>query len=177
MRASLLALLLLTLPTLTFAHEKGDLKKRTQTTKPHEHGAGKMDIAFDGLNGELHFAISAEAIFGTEAPPKGKDERNKETLSLNNLIQNVQEWVKIDGADCDWDDVKAQVERHKVGKTQHADIAVKGKVSCKKPIIGATLKVELMKSYPGIKRINLQVVADGIQKGAEITSSNMSIVL
>jgi hypothetical protein len=143
----------------------------------HVHGAGRMDIAFDGLKGEIDFEVSADAILSSEKSPKTSAEKKIEKDRIDDLISKFKESVEFKGANCQWSKIVAEVDRHKAGKVEHADVKLEADLACEKDIKGFTLDVNLGKHYPGLSKIEVQINANGLQKGAVIDSKVTRIEL
>lgn len=168
------AFVILSCNTPAGAHGK---HKHVDGAKAHAHGAGKMDIAFDGLKGEIDFEVSAEAILGTENAPKGDKAIAEEKERLKIFAGKFQEGIEFQGTQCKWGEVKSEINRRKVGQVQHADITVEASINCETTIHGQNLRIELAKFYPGLLKIAVQINATDFQKGAEITPKTTTIEL
>lgn len=148
-----------------------------QAHKAHVHGAGRMDIAFDGNTGEIDFEVSADAILGSEKSPKTEAEKTEEKAKLETLKTKFKESVEFVGANCQWTKVDAEVDRHKQGKVEHADIKVEADVTCQNSVKGQVLRIELGKAYSGLSKIEVQINTADLQKGAVINAKTTKITL
>lgn len=143
----------------------------------HVHGEGRMDVAFEGLKGEIDFKVSGDVILGSENAPKGAKAKQEEKAKLNDLAAKFRESVKFTGATCTWTSVDVDVDRHKVGKVEHAEVEVEADLTCDKPVKGGTLTIDLRQHYPALNKIEVQVVAPDLQKGGVIDAKTNSLDL
>lgn len=143
----------------------------------HVHGEGRMDVAFEDLKGEVEFTVSADVILGTENAPKSAQEKETEKKKIDSLISNFRSSVNFSAGNCRWTSVKAEVDRHQEGRVEHAEVDLDAEVVCEKTVKGARLNVGLGQHYPALKKIELQVVAPDLQKGAVITPQTQYIDL
>lgn len=165
----------LTLALSAFAHDHNHDKGHSHGK--HVHGEGRMDVAFDGLKGEIDFKISADVVLGSENAPKGAKAKAEEKAKLNDLMNKFKESVKFEGATCNWSKVDVDVDRHKVGKVEHAEIEVEADVTCDKSLKGGKLVVDLRTHYPSLNKVEIQVVTPDLQKGGVIDAKTNSIDL
>ncbi|MBX3017190.1 MAG: DUF2796 domain-containing protein [Bdellovibrionaceae bacterium] len=152
-------------------HEKGHSHGK------HVHGEGRMDVAFEALKGEIDFKISADVVLGSENAPKGAKAKAEEKMKLDNLVAKFKESVKFEGATCTWNKVEVDVDRHKVGKVEHAEIEVEADVTCDKSLKGGKFVVDLRAHYPSLNKIEVQIVTPELQKGGVIDAKTNSIDL
>lgn len=143
----------------------------------HVHGEGRMDIAFEGLKGEIDFKISADVILGSENAPKGEKAKAEEAAKLADLATKFKDSLKFSNATCSWTSVSTDVDRHKVGKVEHAEIEVEADITCDKSVKGGTLTIDLRRHYPTLNKIEVQVVTPDLQKGGVIDAKTTSIDL
>ena len=59
----------------------------------------------------------------------------------------------------------------------HADVDVDYTFTCDKTAAGSTLKLGLLKVFPKIKKVKVQVLSDATQSGKDVTSAEDQVKL
>lgn len=164
----------------------------------HEHGAVKVDIAFDGLKGVVHFTSPAANIYGFEHEAKSAKDKKKRDEMISLLKTKFSEMVvwdakagcevaphKIDafvkenqreGGDHKEHETKKQSKEPKGKKSsqrhqhkgQHGEVRGEFVISCKTGLSGTKVKFGFQKYFPAIKKIVVQAINGETQSGATI---------
>lgn len=143
--------------------------------KAHEHGIATVSIAIDKNMLLIGAEMTAEAAFGFEHIPKTDAEKKK--------VADVRKTLKEQGLDlfvfptdlgCKLTNVLLS---DSLAASGHADVDVDYTFSCEKSAAGSTLKLGLLKVFPRIKKVKVQVLSDAKQTGSEVTSADDVIKL
>ena len=158
--------LMFTLPAMADKHEHRE-------HGAHQHGAGKLSIAFEGATGEVEFEAAAEGVLGFEH--EAKSAKDKKTLADAQALfeTRMSEMVKFDPAlSCQFE--KKEIKLHRDGK--HSDFEAEYKVNCAKSPEGSTLTVDFS-SVKGLKDVDVTVLVGTVQKSAEYKKGAVQIPL
>jgi hypothetical protein len=151
-------------------------KKVHREHAAHKHGAAKMDFAFEGSNGQFNIEIASEAIYGFEYTPTTEADKKKQHDGLSNIETDMVDMVKFDPSlKCEISKIKLEVDQHDGGK--HSDIDGEFKVTCDKSPIGSTIVFNIQKSFPNLKTVDVQFVADDLQKSFKANKDGAKLVL
>ncbi len=144
--------------------------------KAHKHGAAKIDMAFQGPNGEMNLEMASEGIYGFEYVPKTDADKKKQHDAFSLLETNIGDMVQFDASlKCEISKTKMEVDQHEGGK--HSDIDATFSVICQKSPVGSTLTFNIQKTFPKLKEVNVQVVADDVQKSFTAKKDGSKLVL
>lgn len=136
--------------------------------KAHQHGAGKLAIAFEGTKGEIEFEAAAVGVLGFEH--KAKSEKDKKTLAdaITLFETKISDMVKFDPAlNCQFKKEKVELDSH--GK--HGDFEAEFQVTCDKSPEGTTIIVDFS-AVKGLSDVDVTVLVGAVQKSAEYKSSD-----
>lgn len=155
--------------------------------KAHEHGAAQVSIAVQGKDAELTAEIPGADIFGFEHPPRTAQEKQTVANTLQKLRQHPEEMFLVSDASCHAVDanVKAAQEEGLNEKAApsakdveaHADVDATYRFSCKSALAGQTLRLGLLKQFPRIKAVKVQVISDAKQTQVVVKSAQDIIKL
>lgn len=155
---------------------KNKSKKEHRHHSAHTHGAGKMSIAFDGLNGRIEFEVAAESILGFEYTPQTDRDKKIVADAIKTFQQDFAKMVQFDstlGCAITADKVEQKME----GKTSsHSDFKASYNVTCKKTLAGTNLKFNFSQ-YEHLNDVDVTILADKLQKNLEITNKESSVEL
>ncbi len=178
---------------------------RAEQHGAHSHDAAEFNMAVTGNILVLDVEIPAMTIYGfehvaaTDKDKKARDEGVKKLSQILNLVKidnsNCRaETVKLDAFvpeeddDHDHDDAptaaksttKKPLEKP-LGKTfkkaQHGDVKGQFKITCEKPLAGKKVTFAASKTFPGIKRIEIQLLSGDKQSGEVIKNDVGSLSL
>jgi len=164
MKTGILAgLLLFTLPVFSGEHALG----------AHEHGSVKLALAVEGMTMDVDFDGPSESLIGFEHAPKSDRDKaimngaknlwEKKLLTL--IIPNAGLGCKISESS-----FKQEIEG------SHADIEAKAKLTCSKNLAGTDVKIALIKAFPHIKKLKVEVLS-ATTTSVEITKPEQIIKL
>lgn len=167
----------------------------------HDHGQAKLEMAWTGNKVAIIFESDTKSIYGFEHEAQTQSEKSKVEKALKDFRDNPQELFKIEGAgkctfvvkkveiESDGEAHSDQKENHlaepKTNAKQKANSANHGHsaehrslhadydVDCENAVLTAKLILGLGRSYPGIKKINTQILSDfgAIKKSLASTAS------
>ena len=164
----------------TFAAETPTITKTSTTHghrehKAHDHGAGQIGIAFDGTDGKIDFDIPAESIIGFEYEPKKLADKKKLSDSLQTLRSKINDMIVFDSkSKCEITAQSVEVER---SEEKHSEIEAQYSVKCLQSPVGGTLTFKLHSQFKRIKKLQVQVAIDTLQKSAEVSKDGQKIEL
>ena len=142
----------------------------------HQHGAGKMGIAFDGKAGKIDFKIASESIFGFEHEAKSAADKKRKTEGLKLLETKMSEMVSFEKSlNCVITTEKIEVLQEK--KSSHSDTAASYNVTCEKSPAGSELVFNFQSVFPKIRDLDVDVVVDNLQKSIEAKANGTKIQL
>ncbi len=142
----------------------------------HVHGAGKLGIAFEGANGKIDLKIPSESILGFEHEAKTKRQKAAKAAAISALEQKADFLVVFDPAlQCIITPDKVEVIRGE--RSTHSDTVATYSVKCAKSPVGSVITFNIHNEFPKIKSLGVEVVADNIQKAAEVKASGTRLEL
>lgn len=141
----------------------------------HSHGAGTLGIAFDGLKGKIDFKIPSDSIFGFEYVAKSDKDKKKRDEGLSKLETKISEMIVFESA------LNCRITKDKIEvvaeSPKHSDTVASYNVNCDKSPIGTELNFNFQKQFPKIKDLDVQVIADNVQKSVEANKNNTKLLL
>jgi hypothetical protein len=159
--------LLLTLAVALHAQPK----KEKRSAGAHEHGAGKLDIAMEGLKGKWEWEIPMESLTGFEHQAKSAADKKKVADAEQTIRTKIGAMSLLPAAaGCAITVSGVEVAQH----GNHSEMHTHGAITCKKPLTG-DVTFAFGKFFPGIHSIKVQFVSDTVQTGAEIEHDRGSL--
>lgn len=140
----------------------------------HVHGAGKVSLAFDGKKGKLELHAPAEAIYGFEHAAKSQKDKQKKEAGLKKLGEQMSEMVVLDPA------LKCEIKLDMyevIEKKNHSDVESEFSIACEQPVAGSTITFNFQKVFPRLKKVEVEVLADQVQKSLEIKKNGETLEL
>jgi hypothetical protein len=142
----------------------------------HVHGSGSLGIAFDKNIGKLEFKIPSESIFGFEHTAKSKQDKEIESKGLLTLENKFSEMVVFDPSlKCQFKKENIQVVKEDHGG--HSNTVATFSVNCNKSPVGTFITFNFQKFFPRIKDLDVQILADAIQKSIEAKNNGTVLEL
>lgn len=136
-----------------------------KTQKAHVHGAAQINIAMDGLKGEVEFEAPADGVIGFESEAKTAAQKKQMEAALDMLRKRGGELVLMPAASaCKL--TPKEVEVHREGPT-HAEVHAHYDLVCTKPLSGE-IRFGVTKMFPRTKEVKVTYVSDQTQKSARI---------
>lgn len=141
----------------------------------HAHGAGSLGIAFEGPNGRIDFKMPGESIVGFEYTAKSKTDKSKRDTALLNLEKRISEMIVLDTL------LNCKINKEKIEiiaeSEKHSSLVAGFSVVCAKSPVGTEIVFNFQKYFPKIKDLDVEVVADNVQKSVEATKNNTRLLL
>lgn len=140
----------------------------------HVHGLAAVNIAFDGLVGQLDLHAPAADIFGFERKALGKNDLQAQEAKLRQLDKEVPSMVSFETRlGCKFKKLKMEVEQ----QGSHSDLDAQFEISCSQDPLNSTLKFDFQKYFPSLKKVNVSVLLGNLQKSITVEKSGTSIEL
>ena len=141
----------------------------------HAHGAGSLGIAFEGKTGRIDFKMSGESIIGFEYAAKSAKDKSKRDAALLLLEKSIAEIIVFDSTlNCSFTKEKIEIIAE---SSKHSSVAAGFNIICTKSPVGSEIVFNFQKQFPKIKDVDVEVVADNIQKSVEVTKNNTRLML
>ncbi|MBM3784044.1 MAG: DUF2796 domain-containing protein [Acidobacteria bacterium] len=170
--AFLLAILAVTLPA------------QQRSRKAHEHGAAKINIAFESTKGApkgvIEFEAPAESVVGFEHEAKSAADKANQAAALNTLKARFGEMVVIPGCKITPKSAKVEVEHHDA-KTkgakheEHSEVHAEFDVQCAKPLAGTVISFGIAKVFPKIHDTDVALIAGEQQSSVEVKTGKETL--
>ena len=164
-------LFIVTLVSITNAKEQ----KSHREHGAHAHGAGSLGIAFEGPNGRIDFKMPSESIVGFEYVAKSAKDKSKRDTAILTLEKNISEMVVFDATlNCKFNKEKIEIIAE---SEKHSSLVAGFNVMCLRSPVGTEIIFNFQKQFPKIKDLDVEVVADSVQKSVEATKDNTRLFL
>jgi len=139
-------------------------KQQKRSAGVHEHGAGKLDIAMEGLKGSLVFEIPMESLTGFEHEAKTAADKKKMVEAEAAIRSKMGQMVLLPAPSaCTISVSEVEAERH----GNHSEMHVHGAISCKQPVKG-DIRFAFGKVFPGIHKVAVQYIDGAVQSGVVV---------
>lgn len=166
--------LLVTVLFLSFVVQAHENNKHREHGS-HAHGVGNLGIAFEGAKGRIDFKIPSESIFGFEYVAKSDKDKKKRDEGLLLLETKISDMVVFDSAlNCKITKDKIEVVAE---SSKHSSAVASYNVTCEKSPVGTEIVFNFQKQFPKIKDLEVQVIADNMQKSVEAAKNNTKLLL
>lgn len=151
----------------------------------HEHGTIKVQIAFDGAQGQMQISGAALPFLGFESESDEVKKKSAIEVSKKKLEGRLPKMIVfVDDAKCLF--VKNSISfifeksTHKKDKKahsgEHADIQVESQIRCEKMIKNTIVKFDFS-AYPELKDIDIDFLIDSNAKNVEVKGGKAEIQL
>ena len=151
---------------LSLSAAYGQKEEKKRSAEAHEHGSGKLGIAFEGVAGKFEWEIPLESLVGFEYAPTTPEDKKKLADAKELVKTKFVEMVLLPGM-CALKVEFADAKFVDHGDHQHNDFKANGTITCKQAPRG-DLKFAFQKFFPGIHKTKVQFLSDSAQTGAEI---------
>ena len=130
-------------------------------TKPHEHGAMKVDIAIDGAELTIAVEMPLDNLVGFERAPRNDAERKTAADALAKMRAGGNLWKPNAEAQCTLASAKVEAPvlepGAKASTGDHADLDGTYVFKCGQAAKLATLDVGVFDAFKRVKRIEVQI--------------------
>lgn len=170
MKIILIAILVLS--SLAFA--KG--KKEHRHHEAHVHGGAVLNIAFDQLTGKIEFRAASAGVVGFEHVAKSDKDKKTVSDAIGNIETQIDKMIQFDSSlGCVFTKEKIEMVPESE-KSNHSDFVASFKVTCSKPVVGSKVTFDFT-SFKKIKDLDVTVLADTVQKTAEVKAKPVVLEL
>jgi hypothetical protein len=145
---------------------------------PHEHGAVKLDVVVEPGRVTLLMESPLENLVGFERAPRSAAERQRVAAALSSL-NSAATLFKIDpAAACTPGPVELNAAALELGKPAavqaeaepgHADLDASFSFKCNAAPLPAFVDIGLFSAFPGVHRIDVQLVTGNTQSKRTLT--------
>lgn len=147
---------------------------QTKTQKAHVHGSAQINIALEGLKGEVEFEAPAAGVVGFEHEAKTAAQKKAVNDALATLRSRGAELVIFPAASgCKL--TPKEVELHRES-AQHAEVHAHYDLVCSKPLAGS-IQFGATKLFPGTVEVKVQFVSDKVQKSLTVVKDAPQLML
>lgn len=126
----------------------------------HEHGAAKLSIAFDGLEGQLVFESPAADIIGFEHRPKNLLDKRKSEEGLAKLKSLKEVFVFAEELKCEQTDSSSEVKY----QGSHGEVHAMWKVKCAQSPATSSMNVKFGEKFPSLEKLEIEALIGDLQK-------------
>ncbi|MDH5446592.1 MAG: DUF2796 domain-containing protein [Gammaproteobacteria bacterium] len=152
----------------------------------HEHGSAQLNIAIEGQRLYLELSSPAANIVGFEHKPHNDKQRQTLKKAIKILNQTSLLFTPSASAQCKSNKIEVDVDtlqdehdkkdshHHHSG---HADFSAHYVFVCQKPSKLTTLQLLLFKPFPGIEKLQVQLLTETGQSAITATAQKATIKL
>lgn len=177
--ALMLSLAALTTPALAEKHAHEHEHAHKHAGHAHVHGAARLEVAVEGA--ELHIRLESplDNLLGFEHAPRTDQERAAVAALRKALADPARLFAPTAAAACvaappvvSAPVLEAPAKGKAAGEAakQHADLDAEFRFTCAQPARLTGLAVNLADAFPGLQRIDAEVVSDKGQKAARLSA-------
>jgi len=164
----------------------------------HAHGVAQLDLVLDGQTLELQLSSPAVNLVGFEHPARAAKDRQKVAQVVATLKQGDAMLRLPEAAQCVLD--RAEVDASLLDDPEpghdhdhdhdgdgdgdggqahggHADLDVAYRFHCASPDKLDTIGVELLRQFPGLESLRVQMITPSSQRGLTLSADNSEIEL
>ncbi len=137
----------------------------------HVHGVAKLEVAVEKAHIDLRLESPLEALLGFEHAPRNEKERAAVARMRQALKQGDRLFAPTAAAGCKLVsvEVEAPVLEGKVAGA-HGDLDAAFRFACAQPGRLTGMEVRLADHFPGMRRVDAQVVSGKGQSAAKLTA-------
>lgn len=179
------------------AKDKNAPKKETHKAGhgAHVHGSAKLSIAIESAKvGTLLLESPGESIIGFEHEANSADEKKAEANALATLEKKASEIfsfnkalgcvvaktkieIKKEDHDEHEEKAKGKEDHHHEESGEHTEVEAEYSLKCQKDLAGSALEVNLGKSFPKLKDLDVQILGEKGQSTVELKNAVGSVKL
>lgn len=142
----------------------------------HVHGVAKLEVAVEGGRIDLHLESPLEALLGFEHAPGNDKERAAVARMHQALKQGDRLFAPTAAAGCKLVSVQVEAAVLEAGhkghghQDEHGDLDADFQFTCAQPGKLTGMEVRLADTFPGMRRVDAQVVSGKGQSAARLTA-------
>ena len=146
----------------------------THEHKSHEHGAGKVSIAFDGKKGKLTLDSSGDSIYGFEHLAKSKKDLQLQKVALEKIENNMSKMVGFDKKlNCVFKKEKMEIKQ----ESGHSDVLAVFNIVCDQDPAESAMTFSFQEVFPSLKLVEVQLLVGDLQKSIMANKNGLQVVL
>ncbi len=140
--------------------------------KAHVHGAGKMQVVVDGNELSIRIEAPLHDLVGFEHAPRSDRQRSAARQALDRFNQGETLFTPSSAAQCRLGSTRVEAPVLQGGQDTgdgHADLVAEYRFSCAQPARLTGMEVQLATHFPGLRRIDAEVVSARGQQATRLT--------
>ncbi|MCE9600524.1 MAG: DUF2796 domain-containing protein [Spirochaetia bacterium] len=153
----------------------------------HEHGIVQLDVAIEDKSADIDLEAPAVNIYGFEHTPQSAADKTRQKAGLDRIRKNLPQLLKFPKelgctfkvSKLEW--VLEKEEGHEAGEKQGEHSVVQGefKVTCKKPLAGAKLRLGFSGMFRefNLTKVRVQAVTADKQTSKDIVNDEGEVQL
>ena len=153
--------------------------------KSHAHGVAKLMMAFDGLKGKIQFESPAHSTVGFEYPAQSEAQKKQVASALETLKTKMGEMIVFNPElKCSWSQGTAKLDFDKSNShsetghlSSHSETVAEFDITCEKSPQGSKLSFYFYKTFPKLKKVDVEILVDDIQKSYQATKEATTLEL
>jgi hypothetical protein len=124
----------------------------------HVHGEGRLNIAFEGQEGQIEVDVPADSVVGFEYEAKTEKDKKKEKDVLDIFESQASELVLLDPK---WGCIIHKEKSEILARGAHRDFEAQYKVRCARPVAAGHIEFNIQNKFPNWKKVKVQVLNTG----------------
>lgn len=146
---------------------------------PHVHGVARLQVAIDGGTLTLNLESPLDNLLGFEHAPHTEQERMAVRAMRERLEQAESVFVPSPAARCQAISVKLESPvlqpRKQPANGEHADLDGEFVFHCQNPGELHALEVTMFRSFPNLRRLDVQIASAHGQSAARLSPQQRSV--
>ena len=151
----------------------------------HEHGSAELNLVWEGETVSIEFESPAVNIVGFEHAPRTYAQRETVRNAVASLKNAGDLFVFTPEARCVGQATEVESElaenksaaHAKQGNNEHSAFRAQYRFTCKKPDALRSVKVNLLKRFPGTKTLRARIVSATNQSATELKPGHTRLTL
>lgn len=191
-RCSIVSLFLLAFVLVLGIHRLGAQVDPPRRHEAHEHGVAHLNVAVEGGDLYLEFIGPAANIVGFEHPPRTDAQKTAVRKATESLKDGEALILPPAGAQCrlgesivdtdidsdlssESEDAHHQQNHEAVEHNRHSEFTAEYHFICTRPEKLAHMDIMLLRAFPGVERIEVQLLTGTKQTALELTAKKNRI--
>lgn len=136
----------------------------------HEHGVGKLDIAFEGNQVAMEFHAPGADIVGFEYVAESAEDRAATDGAIESLSRPLRLFALPEAAGCSAAQVAVELESEKEheGGAGHTEFHTEYLLTCADPSAISSITFAYFDAFPSALEVEVQVISDSGAKSFEV---------
>jgi hypothetical protein len=151
-------------------------KKVHRHHEAHVHGGAILNIAVDQLKGKLEFRAASAGVVGFEHTAKSEKDKKTVSEAISTIEAKISQLIQFDSSlGCVFTKEKIELVPESESSS-HSDFVAVFNITCTKSVVGSKVTFDFT-SMKKIKDLDVTVLADAVQKTAEVKSKPVTLEL